>query len=228
MMKAFLKKTILCGAMGALTMVGCTTEDSLNASSGSDKAVSSPKQSGESKYSARTSGATTYFQSYSEIQTDGHPSTEKFADCGTDQVMTGWGGWVSSGDFKAVTVYCRSIAPNGTLGSETTVFNGSSGIQVSVHAASGWVVAGVGGWVRSSLRRATIFQCQWNPATKSIDANSCAWFGSDNNAQSEMQYDVRANQPNASSWPKIIATGAGFTASDDNVSEIRLTSGTLK
>jgi hypothetical protein len=227
-MRKFMANPFLVGALGALALIGCTTGENLENGSDAENAQTVHNGKSDLNLSARVSGATTYFSNYTEIQTDGHPSTEKFADCGPDHVMTGWGGWVSSGDFKAVTVYCRSIGTDGQLGSETSVFNGSTGIQVSVRATSGWVVAGVGGWVRSSLRRATIFQCQWNPSTKSINPATCAWFGSDNDAQSEMQYDVRANLPNANYWSKSVATGAGFTASDDDVSEIRLTVGTLK
>jgi hypothetical protein len=223
-MRKYLANPFLIGAFGTLALLGCTTGESLS----SANTESTPVEKSKSNLAARVTGATTYFSGYTEIQTDGHPGTEKFADCGTDQVMTGWGGWTSGGDFTGVTAYCRSIGADGTLGSETSVSNGGSGVQVAVRAQAGWVVAGAGGWVNSSLRRATIFQCQWIPATKSIDANTCAWFGSDNNSSSEMQYDVRANLPNSSYWNKSIATGVGLTDQYDNVAEIRLTVGTLK
>jgi hypothetical protein len=214
------KKLLLSGSAFLLFLVGCQTD--------TDQVLSSDRPDEKLVLAPRIRLPTNYFSSYTEAQSDSHPVTERFVDCPIDYVMTGVGGWVHAGDFQGVTVHCKAINADGSLGTEVALVNGSPGEESVVTASPGWVVTGVGGWVgNNDFKRALILQCPWIPANKSVASNSCFWKGSDGDPTGELLYSVRATVTNGL-WPKTIATGAGFTASDDNVSEIRLTIGTLK
>lgn len=195
-----------------------------------DNSLETPKDNVENTLppQSRTSGPSTHFLGYTETQSDGRSTVERFVDCGIDQIMTGFGGHVNGGDFVGVTAYCRDIQSDGTLGNESQVSSGTSGSESVKTVPFGYAVVGVGGWVGSgNLRRVTLTACKWNVSTRNLDMGSCQNFSSDGIWSHELFWDVHKNLT-INDKAKTVATGAGMTASNDNVVQIRLTSGRLR
>jgi hypothetical protein len=170
------------------------------------------------------------FESFTHLTVNGNAATERYVDCGQDQVMTGFGARADDGDVKDITVYCRDIETDGQLGqTELSFTHGGTAQERVVHADAGHVVVGLGGWImnNSNFGRVSIKQCPWDPQTRTVRADGCAWKGSDGQTFAELQLDTHARY-NSTERYRIVATGAGMSQRTSNVTEVRMRVGKLR
>lgn len=165
--------------------------------------------------------------SYIDVQLDSGEKVEAFANCPQGDMLVGFGGKVTSGNFSCVTIYCRGFNDSGHLGSALSYQSGSAGEEQQLLLPSTMVAIGIGGTVDSdNLTNILIKACSWIPESLKINPNQCQTFGS-HNTTFEKYFDVW-NGLTENEKPKAIVTGAGMTATGDNISSIRLTRGTIK
>jgi hypothetical protein len=180
--------------------------------------------------SALVTAASNEFESFSYQTVNGNAATERYAECGTDQVLTGVGARAYSGDVRDITVHCRDILPDGTLSQqETTYSNGGPSEEKLINANPGSVVVGLGGVITggSNFGRLTAKQCEWDPQTRTIKPQTCGWISTDTSLSVELQLDLHARF-NSTERFRIVGAGAGFTESNLNLAEIRMRVGKLR
>lgn len=195
---------------------------------GEDEQWDTPNEEGTA--SAALTGSTVFFQGYTYRSSNGVAAVERFAECGPDQVLTGFGGRVNSDNFADVTVYCRDILNDGSLSvNETTFSAGGTAEEKSIRASNGQVIVGLGGVVTSdNVNRFVARQCPWLASSKSIDIGQCSHTSTSSGIFStEVNLDTHEGY-SATQKPKVVGAGAGMTATRDNVYAVRMTIGLLR
>jgi len=175
-------------------------------------------------------GPTVYFQSYTYAQSNGGGAVERFADCRSDQILTGVGARVTSDNFTDLSIYCRDILSNGSLSSLETRFTvGGTSEEKALHAPSGYAVVGGGAIVTSdNVYRLVLRICPWIPSTKRIDVASCSYISTTSGSFSAETFLDTHTGVSSANTPRTVGTGLGFTSSGDNVIAVRMSSGLLK
>lgn len=205
-------------SMAARMAAGCADED--------EQACESP--TGTAPEPLPSPGAAVFFSSYTYASTNGVAAVERFAECGPDEVMSGFGGKVGGDDVLSVTTYCRAILPSGALSvDERAHVDGCGEEELALHAAADQVVVGLGGTISDdSFEQLLLRVCSWSPTTRSIDLARCELRSSSGMAAASRLHDTHANY-SAEQKPKVIAAGAGMTCTGDKVYAIRMTVGLL-
>jgi hypothetical protein len=207
-------------AVGSLAAVGCGAEGYSDTASEEDLA----------SVAESLTGPTVFFQSYTYLQSNGGAQVERYVDCGPDQVLSGIGARVSGGDFLDFSVYCRDILSNGALSINEAHFQaGGPGEEKSLHATNATVVVGGGAIVSGdNVVRIVLRTCPWIPATKRIDVINCSDISTTPGSFSAEQFLDTHTGTSAANKPRTLATGAGMTATNDNVFAVRMSAGLLK
>jgi hypothetical protein len=176
------------------------------------------------------SGPTTFFESYTYLQSNGGAQVERYADCAPDQVLSGVGARVVSDNVTDLTVYCRDILANGTLSVNESQFTaGGASQEKQLHATNAHAVVGFGAIVSGdNVNRIVLRICPWIAATKRVDVLNCSFISTTVGSNSAEQAVDTHGGLSAALKPRTVATGAGFTTSSDNVFAVRMSSGLLK
>lgn len=181
-----------------------------------------------SNHSARTGVDAGPISIYTEVQNDGGSYTELFKDCPLGSVLTGFGAHVKNHNFAGVTVHCRTINSDGSLGSQSAYSAGTSIQEQQRFLPTNMVAVGLGGTVTDdNIYKIVIEGCLWDPSSRSIDFGNCQTFSSFKDINSEKFFGIE-DVAESSNRAKAVLTGAGMTSSHDNLRQIRITIGTIR
>lgn len=208
----------LLALVGCVTSVGCAME------------TEEPLDVGVSTEALYSSSTPSYLPDSAAVERD--------AVCNSNEVMTGFCGRVDDqSNFTHVSVSCRAVNNDGTLGSQH-LHGDTDCAELSVTADDGWVAVGAAGSVaNNNLNLAAIRQCFWLTASKKVyvsqSAESCLWKrnnGSTTNANTisaEKLTDSHAGQPLVTREKRVLR-GVGLTASSDEaLGRLRIAWGTI-
>jgi hypothetical protein len=91
-------------------------------------------------------------------------SAERYAECATNEVVSGFSGRVLNDNFTDLSVYCRTRKTDGSLDfTNRRVIAGNFGEEVLYIAPVGHVIVGIGGQVSSddNLNKIVAKICRW-------------------------------------------------------------------
>jgi hypothetical protein len=165
-------------------------------------------------------------------QSDGGSTVEKFASCGVNEFLSGFGARVSNGDVTGLLIYCDQLLQDGTVGTRRSQTTGGTPIEATIEAAPGYGIVAVGGRVDGSkFTFVSITECAMR-AEGMVDPNSCfdvkSYVSGRNGNDPELTQSIWAASIDPSIVKeRLVMTGVGLTAGFEALKTIRVEAGYL-